>query len=311
MTPGKTVLRSITSCPGRTRWSSFIIDRSNSPTDGSRYSSTGVPIVTRMAAASSSTLWSVVALSMPDWIVCWSSALASSSWKGIWPRLTMGDALGAGIDQIDLIALARKCQTERQSDMTAAADDRQGTVIQNSLDLFLREVHRLDAWSGRRLHEAAPGGNRNSLFVACTRQTVNGTDGIAEPPRTEFSGGWPLQPVRRRVENLHRPDGTVLPRRWGHVDLSPDSGWPERDVPMRNGLFQLYSLILLLLLPVYALAQEKATRSTQATTGAAGSVIRELASAWWLWAGIIVILGLIGLLFYLTKPMIDRLSSGN
>lgn len=68
---------------------------------------------------------------------------------------------------------------------------------------------------------------------------------------------------------------------------------------MRKVSLQLYSLFFLLLMPVYALAQEKQTRQTQATQGAGGAMIRELLSTWWLWLGIIVILGLVGLLFYL------------
>jgi len=35
------------------------------------------------------------------------------------------------------------------------------------------------------------------------------------------------------------------------------------------------------------------------------SAFRELISAWWLWAGIIVILGLLGLLYYLRNKTDD------
>jgi hypothetical protein len=67
------------------------------------------------------------------------------------------------------------------------------------------------------------------------------------------------------------------------------------------------SLFLLLLVPLAVQAQDTVPKSltTQQAPSTTGSVFKELVSAWWLWAGIIVILGLLGLLYYLRNKTED------
>ncbi len=76
---------------------------------------------------------------------------------------------------------------------------------------------------------------------------------------------------------------------------------------MRKLLFRLYCLLMLLVMPTLAFAQnDKApVVRTEAKSGPVGAVIKDLATTWWLWAGIIVILGLLGLLFYLRNKTDD------
>jgi len=52
-------------------------------------------------------------------------------------------------------------------------------------------------------------------------------------------------------------------------------------------------------------AQDKAAGTTQKSRSAAGEAFGDLVGAWWLWAGIIAILGLLGLLYYLRNKSDD------
>ena len=94
-------------------------------TDGSRYSSTGVPMVTMMAAASSRTAGSVVALMRPARTVSASRASASVLVKRHLARVDQGHALRRNVEQIDGVPLAGEGQGQRQADVAAAADDGQ------------------------------------------------------------------------------------------------------------------------------------------------------------------------------------------
>lgn len=69
------------------------------------------------------------------------------------------------------------------------------------------------------------------------------------------------------------------------------------------------SVCVLMMLPLFAMAQEGKPKPSslvdqpsQSTTGAA---FKDLAQTWWLWAGIIAILGLLGLLYYLRNKTDD------
>ena len=72
---------------------------------------------------------------------------------------------------------------------------------------------------------------------------------------------------------------------------------------MRRFLTPFYVLILLLLVPVAAEAQSS-QRTTKAESGF-GAIIKDLATTWWLWLGILVILGLVGYLLYLRNKSDD------
>ena len=75
---------------------------------------------------------------------------------------------------------------------------------------------------------------------------------------------------------------------------------------MRKAWFKFNSVLLLLMLPVLAQGQEKITRTKETgKSSPTGAAIKALLSEWWLWTGIIVILGLIGLLFYLRNKTDD------
>ena len=124
--PGKTVLRRISSCPGRTWSSSWFIDaveladrrievfidrRADGDDDGGRvFEHGGIgggldAAVARLHSAS--------------------RASASSSWNGIRPLLTRATRSGDVSSRSTWIALAGEGQAERQADMPAAADDGQ------------------------------------------------------------------------------------------------------------------------------------------------------------------------------------------
>jgi LPXTG-motif cell wall-anchored protein len=66
------------------------------------------------------------------------------------------------------------------------------------------------------------------------------------------------------------------------------------------------SLLSLLLMPLLVQAQDKTPSSftTQKTT-ATGEIVGDLAGTWWVWAGIIGILCMLGLLFFLRKRTAD------
>jgi hypothetical protein len=69
-------------------------------------------------------------------------------------------------------------------------------------------------------------------------------------------------------------------------------------------------MFLLLLVPLAALAQEEKQPKGTAfkgggPTSATGEAFKDLMGAWWLWLGIILILGLLGLLFYLRNKTED------
>jgi hypothetical protein len=49
-------------------------------------------------------------------------------------------------------------------------------------------------------------------------------------------------------------------------------------------------------LPLFA--QAKASRNTQAKGSPAGEMFSDLVGTWWIWAGLVVLIGLIGLLVY-------------
>jgi hypothetical protein len=68
-------------------------------------------------------------------------------------------------------------------------------------------------------------------------------------------------------------------------------------------------ILWLLLVPLFALAQEPTFKGSGykggGTTSATGEAFKDLMGAWWLWLGIILILGLLGLLFYLRNKTDD------
>ncbi|MBY0525149.1 MAG: hypothetical protein K2R98_17215 [Gemmataceae bacterium] len=57
-------------------------------------------------------------------------------------------------------------------------------------------------------------------------------------------------------------------------------------------------------LPLFAQGKG-AEGTTQKTKSATGEAFGDLVGAWWLWAGIIAILGLLGLLYYLRNKSDD------
>lgn len=67
-----------------------------------------------------------------------------------------------------------------------------------------------------------------------------------------------------------------------------------------------HSILVFLLLPLAAAAQEtKAEKTTQQLPSTGSQIFSDLVGAWWLWLGIIAILGLLGLLFYLRNKTDD------
>jgi hypothetical protein len=58
----------------------------------------------------------------------------------------------------------------------------------------------------------------------------------------------------------------------------------------------------LAVLPLFAQQKPPLTSAASSTTG---GVVSELAKQWWLWTGIILLLGLVGLLFYLRNRTDD------
>ena len=161
VTPGKTVLRRISSWPGRTsleqlghraieladrRIEVLVHRRADGDDDGGGVFEHG-SVGGRLEQAGLDCLRK-------------QKSSASSSWKGIRPRLTMGHALGAGVEQIDLVALAGEGQAQGQADVAAAADDGQGAVFQTRIGPNFRADDRLQARTGRRL-VAAPNQKRS------------------------------------------------------------------------------------------------------------------------------------------------------
>jgi LPXTG-motif cell wall-anchored protein len=67
------------------------------------------------------------------------------------------------------------------------------------------------------------------------------------------------------------------------------------------------SLLSLLLLPLFVQAQNKPapTSFTSQRTTTTGEVVGELTGTWWVWLGVVAILGMVGLLFYLRKKTAD------
>jgi hypothetical protein len=78
---------------------------------------------------------------------------------------------------------------------------------------------------------------------------------------------------------------------------------------MQQALRRLWVGIIIFLMPLALYAQQAEPKNTaykgEGPQSTAGSVFKDLMSAWWLWAGIIIILGLVGLLFYLRNKTED------
>lgn len=56
-------------------------------------------------------------------------------------------------------------------------------------------------------------------------------------------------------------------------------------------------------LPLFA--QAKASRNTQAKESEVGAMFGDLIATWWIWAGLIALIGLIGLLVYVRNKAPD------
>jgi LPXTG-motif cell wall-anchored protein len=77
---------------------------------------------------------------------------------------------------------------------------------------------------------------------------------------------------------------------------------------MLQALRNLWVGVIVFLTPLalYAQAEPKNTAyKGEGPRSSTGEAFKDLMSAWWLWAGIIIILGLVGLLFYLRNKTDD------
>jgi len=78
---------------------------------------------------------------------------------------------------------------------------------------------------------------------------------------------------------------------------------------MLQALRNLWVGVIVLLTPLALYAQENQPKNAsykgEGPRSSTGEAFKDLAAAWWLWAGIILILGLVGLLFYLRNKTDD------